>query len=389
MVLAYAGLLLAQNTRSLDSAWKLAANGQRDQAVGVLEALIRENPRDADARLLLGSLLMEAGKQSESLAQLTEAVKLRPRSAEAQNALGEAYSSFGHFKAAREPLERAVAIKPDFGVAQMNLGEVLLDSGELDASAKHLDRATKLLGRSDDCAQAHYWRAKVYVARNDSSEAAEELQKAIAIRPDFPQAWSDLGEARKTLLDDAGALSAFQRAVELAPNDSVAQYRLGAEYLDSDKPREAVEHLEQAYRLKADDQSTLNALQKALRQDGRNQEADAVKQQLSEFLKKRDEDNQNAVKAAALNNEGARLQKAGDLRGALTSYGAAVELAPQSLTMRVNYAVALLRLGRWSEGLNELHTALLMDPANATTQEAFKEALSQAPAGTVPHWDRR
>ncbi len=58
-----------------------------------------------------------------------------------------------------------------------------------------------------------------------------------------------MGEARKTLLDDAAALAAFERAVQLAPNDAVAQYRLGAAYLDNDKPHDALPHLEQAYRL--------------------------------------------------------------------------------------------------------------------------------------------
>ncbi|HEX4229581.1 MAG TPA: tetratricopeptide repeat protein [Bryobacteraceae bacterium] len=387
--LAFAGSLLCQTKSSVEKAWGLAANGQREQAVSLLQKVIASNPNDADARLLLGSLFMDAGRGQEAIAQLTEAVKLRPRSAEAQNALGEAYNSAGEAKAAREPFEKAVAIKPDYGVAQMNLGEVLLNSGELAPASEHLNRAIKLLPRGDDSAYTRYLLAKLYTAQNDVPQAAETLQQAIAMRPEFPQAWSDLGEARKTLLDDNAALAAFTRAVELAPNDAVAQYRLGAEYLDMNKPRIAVEHLEIAYRLSPEDQSTLNALQSALRQDNRTSEADEIKQKLTELLLMKDKANQDALAAANLNNEGARLEHAGDLPDALKKYQAAVKLAPNNVPMRVNYAVALLRIGKWTDGLNELHAALLMDPSNAKIQEAMKEALAQAPANTIPDWGRR
>lgn len=389
IVLACAGLLLGQAKTSVERAWNLAANGQREQAVVLLQSVVKSNPADADARLLLGSLLMEAGQGPDAIAQLTEAVRLRPRSAEAQNTLGEAYSSVGDFKTACEPFEKAVALKPDFGVAQMNLGEALFNSGDLVASAEHLDRAIKLLGSSEDAAYAHYLRAKLYSAHAALPNAVQQLQQAIAIKPRFPQAWSDLGQARKDLLDDAGALAAFERAVELAPDDPVAQYRLGAEYLDADKTNVALEHLEIAYRLAPADQSTLNALQRALRAEGRTKEADDIKDRLSELLRKRDELNEKAVAAADLNNEGASLQKSGDLQGALKKYEAAVVLAPENVPMRVNYAVALLRLGQWTNGLNELHQALLLNPADVKIQQALKQALAQAPVGTVPDWNRR
>lgn len=387
--LAFAGLLLCQTNGSVEKAWTLAANGQRDQAVALLQKVVGGNPHDVDARLLLGSLFMDAGRGPEAIAQLTEAVKLRPRSAEAQNALGEAYNTVGNTKAARGPFENAIAIKPDYGVAQMNLGEVLLNSGEPGPAAEHLERAIKLLPRGDDSASARYLLAKVDTAQNEVPKAAELLQQAVAMRPGFPQAWSDLGEARKALLDDTAALAAFTRAVELAPDDAVAQYRLGAEYLDLNKPALAVEHLEIAYRLSPEDQSTLNALQSALRQDNRTGEADEVKQKLAELLLMKDKANQNALAAANLNNEGVRLEHSGDLSTALEKYQAAVELAPKDVPMRVNYAIALLRLGKWTRGLNQLHAALLMDPSNAKIQEAMREALTQAPPGTVPDWGRR
>ena len=89
-------------------------------------------------RLLLGSVLMEAGDKAESIAQLTEGVRLSPQSAEAHNALGEAYSSFGEVNSARPEFERAVALNPEFAQAHANLGSTLLQAGENDAAAKYL-----------------------------------------------------------------------------------------------------------------------------------------------------------------------------------------------------------------------------------------------------------
>lgn len=381
-------LSLRSQAPSLEQAWKLAANGQQHQAVLLLKDLIQHNPSDADARLLLGSLLAESQQRDEAIAQLTEAVRLRPRSPEAQNALGEAYTNFGSFSKARQPFERAVALNPNFGIAQLNLGRVLIDAREFDAAGAHLDRAIQTLKPDSDGASAHYLRAKVYTSRDDPRKAVEELQKALAIRSDFAEAWSDLGQTRKALFDSDGALAAFQRAVELAPDDWVAQYRLGEQYLLRHEPHLAVGPLEQAYRQNSDDQAILNALQRAARQDGRLEEAEQVKRKLEEVLVKLNESTQNELNATELNNQGARLERAGDLSGALEKYRAAVKLSPPSVPIRVNYAALLLRLGHWTDGLNELHDALQLDPFNEKIKTALQTALKQAPAGTLPHWSK-
>jgi tetratricopeptide (TPR) repeat protein len=388
LALACAGIMLAQRS-PVDDAWDLAAKGSRDQAIRILEHFIKSNPRDADALLLLGSLLMEKGERAESIASLTQGVHLRPDSADAQNALGEAYSNFGDLRAARAPFEKAVALKPGFAIAQVNLGLVLVEAGEFAAAAPHLDRAIRILGRTPDAAYPHYLRAKIYAAENNGQKAIAELNRAVSLRPDFAEAWSDLGVARKNILDDAGALAAEKRAVELNPADAIAQYRLGAEYLRQDQPQLAVDPLEKAYRLNPEDQSTLNALHTALRLNGKTDEANRVKQKLTELLRKRDQMSANALKAVKLNNEGAALEKAGDLRNALEKYGQALDLYPSHVPIRVNYAVALLRLGQWTEGLNQLHEALERDPGNAKIQAAFDDALKQAPRGSVPQWDGR
>ena len=118
------------------------------------------------------------------------------------NALGEAYNRFDDAKTARECFEKAVVLNPKFGIAQSNLGAALLQAGESFSAALHMDQAIALLGRSPDAADAQYLRAKIYSAEGSYAKAASCLERAVALRPDFAEAWSDSGVARKAASDE-------------------------------------------------------------------------------------------------------------------------------------------------------------------------------------------
>ncbi len=381
LLLACASITLAQRP-PVEEAWNLLAKGERPEAVRLLYGIIKTDPGNADARLLLGSVLMEEGRRSESLTQLSEAVRLRPDSAQAQNALGEALDAFGETQAARGPFQKAVALNPRFAVAQVNLGLVLLKSGDYSAAAPHLDRAIQVLGQSPDAAYPRYLRAKIYTARGKAERAAADLQQAVSLEPNFAEAWSDLGEARKTLLDNSGALAAFEQAVHFAPNDPVAQSRLGLELLDQRKVGQAIPHLEEAVRLDPQNQSALYSLERALRQAGQPQQADVVQGKLIALLHHRDQAAEEALQAIQLNDQGVALEKAGKLRAALEKYRAALELDPQHVGIRVNFAAALLHLGQWNEGVAELREALRLNPDNLALKKALEEALAHPPRQT-------
>jgi protein O-GlcNAc transferase len=386
--MALAGVLQAQR-QPVEQAWDLLVKGQRPQAIRLLEKTIEDNPRQADARLLLGSVLMEEGRREESIAQLREAIRLRPNSAEAQNALGEAYNAFDDPKSARASFEKSVDLDPKLAVARVNLGMVLLQAGEMVTAAVHLDRAIALLGHSGDAAYPLYLRAKIYTAQGHAEKASRALTEAVTLRPDSAEAWSDLGNARKTMLDDAGALSAFERAVEISPVDAVAQARLGTQYMAAGQAHAAVEHFQEAARLSPSDQATLNGLQRALREDGQERQADEVKKKLAELLRAKDKSDQNALIAVRLNNEGAALEKAGNLREAVEKYRQASELDPEHNGIRVNLAVALLRLGEWKEGLARLRDAASREPGNIVLKKALDDALMQAPVEFGGHGKSR
>ena len=376
--LACAALLQAQQS-PVEQAWALVAKGQRADAIQLLTKAVQSSPGNADARLLLGSLLQEAGRRDACLEQLSAAVKLRPTSAEAQNALGEAYMAFGEPQPARGPFEAAVKLDPRFATARVNLGAVLLDAGEIDKAAAQLDRAIALMGHTPDAAYPLYLRAKAYTSQNQIEQAAAALRQAINLQPDFAEAWSDLGSAQKSLGDDTGALDDFRRAADLKPDDSVAQTRLAAEYLSLGQAHQAVPHFQAALQSAPEDQSALNGLQRALREDGQEQQANAVKKRLVDLLRAKDKADQDSLTAIRLNNEGANLEKARNLRGALDKYRSAHQLFPGHVGIQVNYAIALLRLGEWKEGLAQLRDAAQREPGDPKLKAALDDALRQAP----------
>jgi superkiller protein 3 len=376
--LSLAGMILAQQA-TVENAWNLVASGKRQEAVSVLRQVISQHPRDPEARLLLGSIFAEDGKAAEAISEISEAVRLTPRSAVAHNALGEVFNTVGDLKAAREAFEKAATLDPKFAQAYVNLGLLFSQAGEGNRAAEHLDRALALIGATPDAAYPQYLRAKIHTEQGQFDKAAELLKRAVALQPDFAEAWSDLGQARKNLLDDAGAFAAFQQSVRLDPQNAISQYRLGAEYLRQGKAREAVAHLQESFRLNPKNQSTLYNLQLALRQDGQLVEARRVKEKLAELLRNIDKESQNAFVALKLNNEAAVLEKAGDLRAAVEKYQNAVTLDPAHIGFRLNYGVALLRLGKWSEGLAQLREALRRDPSNGQAKAVLEDALAQAP----------
>ena len=167
--------------------------------------------------------------------------------------------------------------------------------------------------------------------------------------------------------------------MDSGPDDAVAQTRLGSEYMDQGQPHAAVPHLEAAVRLNPKNQSALYNLQLALRQDGQLAQADSVKLKVTELLRERDKADQNRLLAIRLNNQGAQLEKAGNLRAALEKYQAALALDPGHVGIRVNVAAALLHLGQWKQGVAELREALRQDPSNAAVKAALDDALSHAP----------
>ncbi len=81
----------------------LELNRKAGEALVLLRALLRDEPRFADARYLLGKILLAEGAAEEAVGHLEAAAALAPADANIRYQLGQAYQKVGEIdRAARQ-----------------------------------------------------------------------------------------------------------------------------------------------------------------------------------------------------------------------------------------------------------------------------------------------
>ena len=379
-----AAFLSAEHLRagqsSLEKAESLLSKGATADAVVLLRQVVADNPRNVEAHLLLGTALALVGERGESINQMAVAVQLRPDSAGVHNQYGMVLSRFIEVQAARQEFEKALELNPALAEAHVNLSLLLAQAGDLISAGNHLDQAIKTQGDVQAAAYTHYLRAKIWGAQNQIDRSIDELEKSVQLRPEYAEAWSDLGGMRRLSLDRSGAVQALEKAVALNPHDSTAQYRLGQLYLQDGETVKALDHLKIALLSDPSDLATLYSLDRALRKAGKLEQAEPIEKQLAELRAKSDRASTVALTASRLNDEGIALEKSGDVRTALAKYRAALDLDPTGTGFQLNYGLALCRLGRWDDGIAELREVLQLDPDNPEAAKALYIAIDQARA---------
>ncbi len=188
------------------------------------------------------------------------------------------------------------------------------------------------------------------------------------------RAHSNLG----ILLFEAGqpraALESFQRALQLRPNFPEARANLGSVYLRSGQPEEAIPHFVEALRLKPDLASARNNLGLALKQLGRPAEA------LAQF---RETARLNPDYAEAHHNLAISLLESGELPDSIRAFETALRLMPNSPAVHSNFAVALMRADRLAEARAQAQIALRLNPSLKSAQENLAAVESRLRNATV------
>jgi choline-sulfatase len=192
-------------------------------AESVLRVVLKADPRNAFARLVLGSALMGKGDYRAAVAEYRRYVELVPTSSYAHQWMAICELRAGDPDAAVREAEAALAIDPHFTDARVLKAGVLAGRGDYARALPELAQAVK-----DDPAkpQVRLDYAKVLEESGHADEAASQFGAALEIDSTNAGALAGLGAlyARQGRLDAARA--ALTRALAAHPDAAEARFNL-------------------------------------------------------------------------------------------------------------------------------------------------------------------
>ena len=239
---------------------------------------------------------------------------------------------------------------PKVGTSFNNLGAALDDKGRFDDAITALNKALQL---KPDFPEALYNLGNVLAHKPQFDEAIAAYHKALQLKPDFPQALSNLGSAlfRKGQFDEA--IAAYHKALRLKPHDPQALTNLGSALYRQVRFEEGSGAINKALQLKPDNPEALNNLGSALARKDRFDEAIAA---FHKALQLKPDFPQ------ALNNLGSALARKDRFDEAIAALNKAVQLEPDNPSLYYNLGRILRKAGKEEEARRAFAKAQRLDP---------------------------
>lgn len=159
----------------------LLDNKKVDEALPHLEKAVRIYPRFFEAQLLLGTVLMDAGRWEQSAAALVRAREINPKSAAPLFALGEVYRHQKKFDEAERVLNEGLAVDEKSAAGHYTLGRVYWDRGDYMKAGPQVGRALQL---KPDFAEAHLLAGNILLRARQGENALTEFQEYLRLAPE-------------------------------------------------------------------------------------------------------------------------------------------------------------------------------------------------------------
>ena len=184
-------------------------------------------------------------------------------------------------------------------------------------------------------------------------ELIDLFNKAIEIKPNYPDAHYNLGVALKKQGDLTAAIISYNKALQLKPNFPDTHYNLGNALQEQGDLTAAITSYNKALQLKPNFPDAHNNLGNALQEQGDLTAAITSYNKALQLKPNYPE---------AHNNLGNTLQKQGDLTAAITSYNKALELKPNFPDAHNNLGNTLKKQGDLTAAIASCNKALQLKP---------------------------
>lgn len=287
MCLLCVGLLGAQDEsqqQALKRAVELHQSGHYSEAITEYQAYLKAHPEAVAVRSNLGAALAHEGRFTQAIEEYKQALAAEPTNYGIRFNLALSYYKMNEVEQATREFEAVYAIQPandpqhrrlllllsecylrrgddtkvialldpladadpnDLALAYL-LGTALLHQGQDQRGALMIERIL----RNGDTAEAHMLMAFTRMKADDKKGATEEVDRAIALNPNLPEAYNLRGRLFLGVADLDSAEAAFRTALTLDPTAFEPLLWLGTLLREEGKLPDARARLEQANHLR-------------------------------------------------------------------------------------------------------------------------------------------
>jgi tetratricopeptide (TPR) repeat protein len=350
---------------------KILANAQtaspKDPAPSlVLAGFYEARKRDQDARKLLVDLkkrfpenLDVAGKLAASLlqddpvqarAEIDQILKAEPTNPKAQLLLGQMQFNSGKYDEVEETFGKNSTVLNTFPQAEFLLGQVALKKGQPDQAQDHFQKSLALNGMYLPSRAA---LAELLLAKGRLTDSRTEVRKILLAQPGYVPALildATIDLAEKKYAEAEPKLTAL---VKGQPNNALVHRQMGLYYDSRGRASEAENSLLRALELQPDSEKSLQDLTQFYMRTKQTEKA-------LQRIKRIPDDMKRAFHYELL---GLVYAQAGRHAEAENAYRSALEKDPSN-SNSVGYLVSLyIQNGRLEEGLKELDVLIQKNPS--------------------------
>jgi len=324
---------------TLEEILDIHRRGELAAAESAYRSYIEAQPADAEALHLLGVLRGQQGGHAEARVLLDRAIQIAPDEARFRLGLGGVLLQLGEGDAARVQFEQALKLDPNLVEAHSLVGHLALHDGDVDAAESRF-RVGRRADEEDPTIL--FGLGNVYLARNDSVNAVKFLSRAAEIKPDDAGIQASLGRALFEQGAFAFAERAFENALRLRADLSIAKLFLARSRMRQEKNEEARETFAE---LLADNQQIFGA-NAGLGDIARKKDQPVKALKFYRRALALDPAHAGAAQACAW-----CMERLGDLSGAVVFLEDGLRHAPHADELRRPLAELLDKLGRHDEAV--------------------------------------
>jgi Flp pilus assembly protein TadD len=218
-----------------------AQSGQMGEALRLINAALKINPRSAEALVNLSNVMHALKRDQDALDCLDKALAIKPDDALALGNRGSALLTLNRPQEALASFEALLRLDPRNGEAMMNRGIAKATLSQQDEALADFDAALTLMPGHPNVL---YNRGNTLLALGRPVEALSDFERALAAMPSNPRAWNNRGRALQQLNRHAEAVQSFDKVLALKKDDADAQYNRALSLLTLGELREGFEAYE-------------------------------------------------------------------------------------------------------------------------------------------------